>query len=108
MVVPADEPSQASRLEAVAEAGMGADDSEHSTARLGDDARAGNEKSPSPSGSSEAAAEDLSKNGIGKDNPEVSQRGKLKTALIMLSLCVRLPKPRFNSTDLGLMDGCSR
>ena len=81
------EPSEASRLEGVAEAGMGADDSEH-TARLADNGSSDGAKSVSPAGSSEDVAEPKK-----EEQPEAPQRGKLKTSLIMFSLCVSLTKP---------------
>ena len=85
MAPPPQEPSEAARLEAVAEAGMGADDSKHA-ARHADDGSSTSAKSFSPTSSLEAAAEESKK----EVKPEEPQRSKLKTALIMLSLCVRL------------------
>ena len=77
-----EEPSQASRLEGVAEAGMGADDSEH-TARLANAEKTSSARE-TPSNSSEAEIQEPKK----EDAPEEPQRSKLKITLIMLSLCI--------------------
>lgn len=82
MAPPVQEPSEASRLAGVAEAGMGADESEH-TARLAGDGSSDRAKSLSPGGSSEDVAEPKK-----EEKPAAPQRSKLKTALIMLSLCI--------------------
>lgn len=89
MSTPAEEPSQAARLEGVVEAGMGADDAEHTAKRAGDGSSNGG-KSLSPSELSEAVGEDVKKEEKKGETPQSPQRGKFKTALIMLSLCVRV------------------
>lgn len=75
------EPLQASRLEGVAEAGMGAVDSEHA-ARLANAERLSDRTSPS--NSSDVVMPDSSK----EQEEDAPERGKLKINLIMLSLCI--------------------
>ncbi len=85
MATAAEEPSEASRLEAVAEAGMGADDHEHA-AKLSNDENTDGAMSGSPALSSDGVGEEPKKDG----KPEEPQRSKLKVVLIMGSLCVSL------------------
>ncbi|KAL8780780.1 MAG: hypothetical protein Q9194_000713 [Teloschistes cf. exilis] len=89
MAVTEDFPSQASRAEAVAEAGMGAHNHPSTGIPLSDHPtdleKAGNGEPVSPSGSS-------SGHEVNNEKPtppaEESQRSKGKTALIMLALCI--------------------
>ena len=83
-----EEPPEAVRLEHIAEAGVGADNSDHAAKLSGHDSSSHGSKISSPAASSEAVAEDLEKEGKKVDAPEAPQRGKLKTVLIMFSLCV--------------------
>ncbi len=82
-----EEPSQAQKAEAVAEAGPGADQNPH-VANLNaenvniDNEKQGNGTTSSPSNSSDMVA--APKN----DELQAPQRSKWKTALIMASLCV--------------------
>lgn len=92
-------PAQASRAEAVAEAGMGADDQPPtaipSSQKEVDPEKAEDDGRNSPSGSS--AGQDV------KDEKTVQtpQRSKSKIALIMIALCVRTSRRCFAShTDL--------
>lgn len=84
MATTAEIPSEASRLEAVAEAGTGADDHEHA-AKLSNDENTDGAMSGSPA---------LSSDGVGEEpkdgKPEEPQRSALKVVLIMGSLCVSL------------------
>ena len=73
--------TQASRLEGVAEAGMGADDTEHA-ARLANAEKLSDHTSPS--GSSDVGMPDSSK----EQQESAPERSKLKINLIMLSLCI--------------------
>lgn len=85
MVPAAEKPSEASRLEAVAEAGMGADDHEHA-ANLSKAEDTNGATSESPAISLDGVGEDSKKDG----KPEPPQRSALKIVLIMGSLCVSL------------------
>ena len=71
-------PSQASQLQDVAVAGMGADNAEH-TAKLSSDARS------TPSNSSDVVGPNSK---MEKSQEVEPQRSKLKIVLIMLSLCI--------------------
>ncbi len=85
MATAAEKPSEASRLEAVAEAGMGADDHDHA-ANLSKEEKTDGATSESPAISLDGAGEEPKKDG----KPEKPQRSALKVALIMGSLCVSL------------------
>ena len=76
-----EEKVEVSRLQHVAEAVMGADDSEHK-AKLADTEEY-RSAGQTPSDSSDAAVESEQ-----KAEPEAPQRSKLKVGLIMLSLCI--------------------
>ena len=76
------EPSQAARLEDVAEAGMGADDTEHAAKLAGEDDKNGFD-SVTPAVSLGSAGEQTK-----EGNPKKSERSALKVVLIMASLCV--------------------
>lgn len=85
MVTLSEEPSEASRLEAVAEAGAGADDHEHA-AKLGGHGGDPDGAAPRPPAvSSDGVNEEVKQEG----KPEEPQRSALKIVLIMGSLCVR-------------------
>lgn len=82
-----EEPSQAQKMEAVAEAGPGADANPHVANVNSENANLDNEKQAngiptSPSNSSDVVAEPK------KDEPQSPPRSTLKTVLIMASLCV--------------------
>lgn len=83
MATAAEKPSEASRLEAVAEAGMGADDHEHA-ATLSKEENTDGASSGSPAVSLDGAGEEPKKDG----KPKQPQRSALKVVLIMGSLCV--------------------
>ena len=83
MATTSEEPSQAERLEAVAEAGMGADEKEHA-APVSDENGESGDAGASPAASSEVVAEEPKK----EEEPEEPPRSTLKVFLIMLSLCV--------------------
>lgn len=79
-------PSQASRAEAVAEAGMGANNSPPIASGQGTDVEKGEKDgSTSPSSSTNRTEE---KDGMPVAAPEEPQMGKGKTTLIMSALCV--------------------
>jgi len=78
-------PSEASRLEAVAEAGMGADDHEHA-ANPSNEENTNGATPESPAILSDGVGEEPTKSG----KPEEPQRSTLKVILIMGSLCVSL------------------
>ena len=82
------EPSQAARLEDVAEAGMGADDTEHAAKLAGEDDKNGSD-SVTPQASSGSVGEQT-KEGKSKE----SERSVLKIVLIMASLCVSYFNPK--------------
>lgn len=97
MATPANEPSEASRLEAVAEAGMGADDSEHAAKTESQVDAEKQAVSGSPAASSDGVPEEPKK----EEKSEAPQRSTLKTVLIMGSLCVSLyTETPFTSTIL--------
>ena len=97
MATTVEEPSQASRLEGVAEAGMGADNSEHA-AKLGDEENTNGTTSASPAASSDGIGEEPKKD----EQPEGPQRSALKIVLIMASLCVSFLTTQsvYDRTDL--------
>ena len=77
-----EEASKVSRLEGVAEAGMGADDTEHNATLPG--TNGDNDRLASPSDASDVVAQGPSK----EQQDEEPARSKLKVVLIMLSLCI--------------------
>lgn len=93
MAVTEEIPSEASRAEAVAEAGMGADTTPPtampSSEKATDLEKGENGEGFSPSSSSDAVGVKDEKTA---DVPEEPQRSKGKTALIMLALCVSYDK----------------
>lgn len=105
MAVTEETPSQASRAEAVAEAGMGAGDHPSSTGIPStedptDLEKAGNGKPVSPSGSS--VGHDVKDEKVAAATEE-PQRSKGKTLLIMLALCVRFLGPSASALCADLL-----
>lgn len=95
MAVTEARPSEASRAEAVAEAGMGADSTPPTTIpsseKTTDLEKGENREGLSPSGSSDGVGVKDEKTA---DAPVQPQRSKGKTTLIMLALCVSCGRPQ--------------